>query len=191
MGGLGKTYLLQNVYNFTKDRFEKSIWLSISQSFSISKLQHDIASHLDIKDKIHGVSEQRAEELINAHLKEKKILIVLDDVWKPVNEDNFIERLGLTIGHNFKLVITTRNKEVCRNVKAEIYEMECLSEEESWKLFCIYGFPEYEGNRAPEHLLDVARKVAKECGNLPLAIKTTAASLAGATLPRERNSKLR
>ncbi|GLJ13070.1 hypothetical protein SUGI_0204560 [Cryptomeria japonica] len=79
MGGVGKTYLLQHVYNFTKDRFEKSIWLSISQSFYISKLQHDLACHL-----------------------------------------------------------------------------------------------EYEGNRAPEHLVDVARNIAKECGNLPLAIKATA-----------------
>ncbi|GLJ13077.1 hypothetical protein SUGI_0204730 [Cryptomeria japonica] len=190
MGGVGKTYLLQNFYNFTKDRFEKSIWLSISQSFSISKLQHDLASHLDIKDKIYRVSEQRAEELINFHLKEKRILIVLDDVWKPIKKDNLIERLGLTIGHNCKLVITTRNKDVCRNVMAEIYEMECLSEEDSWKLFCIYGFPEYEGNRAPEHLVDVAHNIVKECGNLPLAIKTTAASLAGFTLQREWNSKL-
>ncbi|GLJ52907.1 hypothetical protein SUGI_1127070 [Cryptomeria japonica] len=190
MGGLGKTYLLQHVYSVVKYRFEKSIWLSISQSFSISKLQNDLASHLNIKDKIQGVSEQRAEELINAHLKEKKIVIVLDDVWKPIKEGNLIKRLGLTIGQNCKLVITTRNREVCRNVKAEIYEMERLSEEDSWKLFCIYGFPEDEGNRAPEHLLDVARNIAKECGNLPLAIKTTAASLAGCRSRREWDSKL-
>ncbi|GLJ23220.1 hypothetical protein SUGI_0439010 [Cryptomeria japonica] len=69
-------------------------------------------------------------------------------------------------------------------------EMESLSEEDSWKLFCIYGFPEYEGNRAPKHLLDAARNIAKECGNLPMAIKTTAASLAGFTLRRKWDSKL-
>ncbi|GLJ52429.1 hypothetical protein SUGI_1115240 [Cryptomeria japonica] len=49
---------------------------------------------------------------------------------------------------------------------------------------------QYEENRAPESLKEVALNIMKECGNLPLAIKTTAASLANTTLPGEWQSKL-
>ncbi|GLJ13104.1 hypothetical protein SUGI_0205220 [Cryptomeria japonica] len=193
MGGVGKTYLLQHVYSVVKNSFEKSIWLSISQSFSIPKLQHDLAWHLGLRKEIvdGDVTEQLAAQLINAHLKENKCLIVLDDVWKPIMEGNLIEKLGLTIDNNCKIVITTRNREVCRNVEAEIYQLECLCEDDSWNLFCIYGFPKCKENRPPEHLVDVARNIVKECGNLPLAIKATAASLASTTLKREWEPKFR
>ncbi|KAH9328304.1 hypothetical protein KI387_000412 [Taxus chinensis] len=193
IGGMGKTYLLQHVYNKTNQRFEISIWLSISQSYSIHNLQYDIAKYIGLrKEIVEGkVSEQVAAQSIHAKLEGKKCLIVLDDVWKPMMEENLIERLGFRIGNNCKIVITTRNKDVCRVVDAEIYEMEYLSEEESWELFCVYGFPHCEANRPPQHIEEVAHNIVEECGKLPLAIKMTASSLSHTTLPREWAVKLR
>ncbi|GLJ52452.1 hypothetical protein SUGI_1115600 [Cryptomeria japonica] len=68
--------------------------------------------------------------------------------------------------------------------------MKFLTVEDSWKLFCAYAFPESEGNRAPDNLEEIARNILKKCGELPLAIKITAASLAKTTLPDDWQSKL-
>ncbi|GLJ14378.1 hypothetical protein SUGI_0232330 [Cryptomeria japonica] len=69
--------------------------------------------------------------------------------------------------------------------------MENLSEEDSWNLFCVYAFPAHGENRVPSHLEEVGRKIVKQCGNLPLAIKTTASSLANTTDLRKWESKRR
>ncbi|GLJ52551.1 hypothetical protein SUGI_1118310 [Cryptomeria japonica] len=67
--------------------------------------------------------------------------------------------------------------------------MEYLTDEESWRLFYAYAFPGCEVNKAPEYLEEVALNIVKECGKLPLAVKTTAASLTNTALPRDWHSK--
>ncbi|GLJ21399.1 hypothetical protein SUGI_0393980 [Cryptomeria japonica] len=193
MGGMGKTHLLQHVYNSVKERYEKSIWLSVSQSYSVSKLQKDLVFQLDkdLHEKGSEVSEQVLAQLINESLQGKRCLLVLDDVWRAGGENDLLARLGLPSGDNnpCKIVVTTRSREVCASLNAQIYEMQYLSDEESWRLFCVYAF---EGKREPEqHLMEeVGRKIVKQCGNLPLAIKTIAASLAKTRMPRDWDSKL-
>ncbi|XP_059073256.1 disease resistance RPP13-like protein 4 [Cryptomeria japonica] len=193
MGGSGKTFLLQNVYKALKSRFDNSIWLSISKSYAVKNLQHDIAFRKGLKKEILDVeiSEETAAELIHDRLQGKKSLIVLDDLWTLSTEDNLLDKLGLPADKDCKVVVTTRNKEVARNSKAHIYEMENLSDEDSWKLFCVYAFLGHGENRVPSHLEEVGRKIVKQCGNLPLAIKTTAASLASTTDLRKWESKRR
>ncbi|GLJ52673.1 hypothetical protein SUGI_1121070 [Cryptomeria japonica] len=180
MGGLGKTFLLQNVYKVAKSKYDHSIWLSISKSYSLKNLQDDIASHIGINSK--SVSEERAAELIHDHLQGKRSLIVLDDLWTLSSENSLLDKLGLPADKDCKIVVTTRNRQVASNSNARIYEMQNLSDEESWMLFCIYAFPNSAGNRAPQHMEEEGRKIVKQCGNLPLAIKTIAASLANTTL---------
>ncbi|GLJ19482.1 hypothetical protein SUGI_0351760 [Cryptomeria japonica] len=193
MGGGGKTFLLQNFFERVKQRYEHSIWLPISQSYSVHKLQCDLASHVgDLEGRVKDVSDERAAELIHASLQGKRSLIVLDDVWRAAREDNIIRRLGLPIGvdSQCKIIVTTRNRVVGQNLDGRIYEMELLSKEESWQLFCAYAFPNYEGNSPLHQLKVVAHEVEKQCGRLPLALKTIGASLCGCTDSSEWNSKL-
>ncbi|GLJ52248.1 hypothetical protein SUGI_1111490 [Cryptomeria japonica] len=195
MGGMGKTYLLQHVYDAQKGRYEKSAWLSVSQFYSLSKLLSDLAFKLDEnlsrRIKESGISEEVAAEEIHSFIQEKRCLIVLDDVWRATREGDLLTRLGIPTGANSqcKILVSTRSREVCVNLHAKIYEMESLTEEDSWKLFCAYAFPQSDGNGAPEYLKEVAMNIVKECGKLPLAIKTTAASLANTTRPGEWQSK--
>ncbi|GLJ37245.1 hypothetical protein SUGI_0755440 [Cryptomeria japonica] len=179
MGGSGKTFLLQNVYKAVKRKYHHSVWLSISKSYSLKNLQRDIAADLDLTREIVNaeVTEKKAAELIHARLKGKKSLIVFDDLWAFFTEDNLIDNLGLPADRDCKVMISTRNEQVALDLSARIYKMEFLSDEESWRLFCAYAFPECEGNRAPPHVKEEGRKIVKQCGNLPLAIKTIAASL--------------
>ncbi|GLJ07399.1 hypothetical protein SUGI_0066120 [Cryptomeria japonica] len=146
MGGLGKTFLLQNFYNRAKSSLE-----------------------------VEG----------------KRSLIVLDDVWTFSYEDNLIDKLGLPAERYSNLVISTRNMEVAESSKARIYNLENLSDEDSWRLFCAYAFPEREGNRPPPEVEEEGRKIVRQCGNLPLAIKTIAASLSTSRHVSEWESKSR
>ncbi|XP_059074852.1 probable disease resistance protein At1g58602 [Cryptomeria japonica] len=188
-GGIGKIFLLQHVFS----RAQKKV----------PKLQSDLASKIHVRD-IGGnevsedgepiislrdvvkerVSEVRAAECIHSHLQRSRSLIVLDDVRRETIQDNLIANLGLPVSDNChcKIVVTNRNREVCRNMNAHIYEMEYLSDEDSWKLFCAYAFANYPPKESLPHLEKIAGDIIKECGKLPLAIKTIAGSLAGKTL---------
>ncbi|GLJ30503.1 hypothetical protein SUGI_0603690 [Cryptomeria japonica] len=187
MGGIGKTYLLQNVYSKAKERYEDSIWLSVSQAYSISKLQCDIASDLGLS--LDRLSEPKAAEKIHESLQGKRCLVVLDDVWRASREEDFLTKLGLPSGNinsQCKIVVTTRSKVVSTNLKAQMNEMKHMSDEESWRLFCVYAFGGFEENIEPQQQLlkEVGRKIVKQCGNLPLAVKTIAASLANKSLDK-------
>ncbi|GLJ19630.1 hypothetical protein SUGI_0355530 [Cryptomeria japonica] len=76
-------------------------------------------------------------------------------------------------------------------MRARVYEMRNLSEDESWNLFCLFAFPDFEGNKPPEQLESLARRILEKCGRLPLAVKTVAASMASCSDLRDWESKLR
>ncbi|GLJ21082.1 hypothetical protein SUGI_0385230 [Cryptomeria japonica] len=63
MGGISKSYLLQHVYNKVKERYHKSIWLSISQSYSIFTLKCNIASHIGLAQQIRSVGISKRKEI--------------------------------------------------------------------------------------------------------------------------------
>ncbi|XP_057873206.2 putative disease resistance protein RGA3 [Cryptomeria japonica] len=69
--------------------------------------------------------------------------------------------------------------------------MSYLSDEHSWRLFCVTAFPDGVGNRILKDMGEEGRKIVKQCGNLPLAIKTIAASLANTRHPNKWELKHR
>ncbi|KAH9319368.1 hypothetical protein KI387_021137 [Taxus chinensis] len=146
---------------------------------------------MKIDEVVNGrVSELQAKQLIYGRLESTRSLIVLDDVWRASREDDLISTLGLPIG-NCKIVVTTRSRDVCRNMNAHVYDMKHLSKEESWELFCAFAFSDCDQNLPPHHLEQIAFQIEEECKRLSLAVKTVAASLTGKTLSRDWESKLR
>ncbi|GLJ34966.1 hypothetical protein SUGI_0703660 [Cryptomeria japonica] len=187
MGGAGKTFLLKNAFKKIRARYTHSIWLSISQAYSIKKLQLDLMKTLNVE--VNNVTEDDAARLIHDALGGTKSLIVLDDVWRVDREKNIMTRLGLPVGpeSQCKVVVTTRNRQICDNLGALPYDMELLSEQESWKLFCAHAFPD---EPVPDQLQAIASQVEKECGRLPLALKITGASLSRCTELKKWEFKL-
>ncbi|GLJ20159.1 hypothetical protein SUGI_0365910 [Cryptomeria japonica] len=193
MGGVGKTFLMQNVYKRIKVKFQESIWLSISQTYTLKKLQADMASEINLNEVINGqLSEVQAAKLIYERLQSTSSLVVLDDVWRATGEDDLISALGLPTGNDSrcKIVVTTRSRHVSNNMNARVYDVHPLSQQESWELFCAFAFPDSQKNQPPQQLAGIAREVEGECGRLPLAVKTVAASLAGKRLSRDWETKL-
>ncbi|GLJ19566.1 hypothetical protein SUGI_0353610 [Cryptomeria japonica] len=189
MGGLGKTFLLQHVYGGNKHEYDHSAWVSVSQTCSLRALQGDLAFQIDLKIEA-SISEVVVSDLIHDKLHGKKCLIVLDDVWKSSVQGDMIQRLGLPTARNkqCKIVVSTRDKDVAAKMRARIYEMQHLSEEDSWNLFCLFAFPDCEGNRPPKQLERLAHQIVEKCGTLPLAVKTVGASMASCS---DWQSKLR
>ncbi|GLJ21075.1 hypothetical protein SUGI_0385090 [Cryptomeria japonica] len=150
----------------------------------------DIASYLSLGQQIknEGVSQERPAELIHENIKGKRYLVVLDDVWEA--REDILCNLGLLTGNNghCKILLSKRNREVCTILNAHIYEMQCLSEKESWCLFCFNAF---NRNKEPNHQLEeVGREILKQCRNLPLAIEMATTSLPKTTMPRDSEPKL-
>ncbi|GLJ19683.1 hypothetical protein SUGI_0356570 [Cryptomeria japonica] len=191
MGGLGKTFLVQHVFNRSKHRYECYARISVSQTYSLRKLQCDLAFQMNFQID-SSISDWLAAEFIHGKLDGRRCLIVLDDVWRTSVEGNLISRLGLPTGSNSQciIVVTTRSRDVAQNLNAHIYEMPHLSEDDSWNLFCQFAFRDREGNRPPEQLERLAHQIVQECGRLPLALRTVAASMARSSLTSDWDAKL-
>ncbi|XP_059063201.1 disease resistance RPP13-like protein 4 [Cryptomeria japonica] len=187
MGGLGKTLLLTQVFQRARENFEIWAWLTISQNYSVKQVQERLGRELKLPD-MTSLSVEEARNCIFHHLKGRRSLIVLDDVW---NGRHLLHFLGVPEEDCCKIVISTRNRKVVEGMREDykMCAMPHLSDQNSWKLFCLYAFPQHDGF-PPEELRDVAEKIARKCANLPLAIKTVAASMATKLLPSEWNDVL-
>ena len=117
---------------------------------------------------------------INKILRQKKFLIILDDV----DDDDQIETLlGQFEGFAFqsRIILTTRNKRLLANpgLSTYDYEVEELDEDEAIEIFCEHAFP---SNEVPEDYLELVKKAISYAKGLPLALKVMGRKLCGKAL---------
>ncbi|KAL4272545.1 hypothetical protein GQ457_13G004890 [Hibiscus cannabinus] len=175
MGGVGKTTLVTQVGKRAKELKFKVIKVVVSQTPSIGDIQNKIADFLNLNFK-KTTKEGKAEELWLRLKKEKKVLIILDDVWKEID----LKEIGLPLheeGKGCKIILTTRNKLVCNAMKCEPeVPIDVLDHDEAWALFRMNANLD---ERVSKEIMQEAVKVAKECKGLPIAIVTLARALKG------------
>uniref|UniRef100_A0A6N2M2G8 Uncharacterized protein n=1 Tax=Salix viminalis TaxID=40686 RepID=A0A6N2M2G8_SALVM len=178
MGGAGKTIMVKHIYNKllqNRNIYPHVYWVTVSQDFSIHKLQNTIAKHIQLSFS-NEVEElgQRAAELSQELMKKQRWILVLDDLWKSFD----IHKVGIPAPlKGCKLLITTRSETVCREMDSTNYvRVNPLSNEEAWTLFM-----EVHGHDRPlsPQVEQVARDITKECAGLPLGIKTIAGTMKG------------
>ncbi|XP_068340049.1 putative disease resistance protein RGA1 [Pyrus communis] len=191
MGGLGKTTLAKLVYNDTRviRNFELRIWQYVSPlDFDIARLTKEILSSV-LGTNISGeLSMNQLQEKLRDALKDKKFLLVLDDVW---NEDaykwgEFRDLLveGAKLGS--KILVTTRDVSVASimgTVPTNIY-LQNLSEEDCMSLFVKCAFKEGEEREHP-NLFEIGKDIVGKCGGVPLAVKILGCQLYSKTDERE------
>ncbi|XP_011036274.1 PREDICTED: probable disease resistance protein At4g27220 [Populus euphratica] len=194
MGGVGKTTILQHIYNELLQRLDicdHVWWVTVSQDFSIKRLQNFIAKHLDL-DLLREVDDlHRAAKLSKELMNKQKWILILDDLW-----NNFeLQKVGIPVPlKGCKQNLTPRSETVCHRMACQYkIKVKPLSEGEAWALFmeklgCDIAL-------SPE----VAKAVARECAGLPLGISIVAGSLKGVddlhewrnTLKKLRESEFR
>ncbi|KAL8517961.1 hypothetical protein ACS0TY_009310 [Phlomoides rotata] len=178
MGGVGKTTLAQKIKNIAmkENVFGESVMVVVSQHVDEKKIQGEIAEKLKLELEETSLSG-RAQRLLRRLRGGKRILIVLDDVWKPLK----LEELGIPCESGTEgctILLTSRNRSVFTSMdvaEANILGMEILTEEEAWSMF-----NEKLGTcRVDDEIQfsSLAREIANECKCLPLALVSVAGAL--------------
>ncbi|KAL0915378.1 hypothetical protein M5K25_015790 [Dendrobium thyrsiflorum] len=191
MGGVGKTTLLkllnQKLHHLadagtTPPMFDHVIFAEASKDHELGKLQHDISLSLGLTQDCD--STKQAMEIMN-FLKNKSFLLLLDDLWKPVIlADLGIPKPPENRTKKQKVVFTTRLEGVCGQMQAgRTMKVECLNEEEAWRLF--QDKVGEETLQAHARIPQLAPVVAKECGGLPLALVVIGSAMSKKKTPRE------
>jgi len=195
MGGTGKTTLAKEVGKELKQskQFTYVIDTTVSLSPDIRKIQDDIAGPLGLKfddcsesDRPRKLWSRLTNEGKIDQTKEKKILLILDDVWDVIDFD----KIGIPDNHkDCRILVTTRNLSVCNRLGSnKTIQLKVLSDEEAWTMFQRYaGLKEM----SPKILLDKGCKIANECKGLPIAIAVIASSLKGIQHPEEWDGALK
>ncbi|KAF5197405.1 Disease resistance rpp13-like protein [Thalictrum thalictroides] len=174
MGGLGKTTTAQSVYNDkeVEDHFEKRMWVSVSQTFTVEQIMRSLLKNLGDG----SVTDDKDELLrkIHQYLQGKRYLIVMDDVWSK--DYSWWHRVseGLPRGNGSSVIITTRIEEVARKMgvtEERTHSPKFLSEANSWKLFRKISFADTAGECTHPELESVGKEIVQKCKGLPLAIK--------------------
>ncbi|XP_022641643.1 probable disease resistance protein At1g12280 [Vigna radiata var. radiata] len=183
MGGTGKTTLAKEVGKELKKSkcFNQVIDTTISNTPDIKKIQDDIAGPLGLSLKGYTESE-RPRKLMDRLTNGDKILVILDDVWGDIS----FEEIGIPFKDNHKncrILVTTRDIRVCNKMECEkIIQLDILPEEEGWILFQKHAAL---SDKSSKSILDIGRKISKECKGLPIAIVVIARSLKGQTRKKE------
>ncbi|THG07179.1 hypothetical protein TEA_003701 [Camellia sinensis var. sinensis] len=144
MGGIGKTTLAKKVYDSQEvvAHFNCKAWITVSQSYKPEELLKKMIKQLSGNNVL---PDEGIESLINklrGYLSEKRHAIVFDDVATFCKETS--------VDH--------------------VHELEALSEEKAWELFCKKTFQlDFEGHCPPE-LEEVSHAIVRKCQGLPLAI---------------------
>ncbi|XP_062201072.1 disease resistance protein RGA5-like [Phragmites australis] len=184
VGGLGKTTVANLVYERLRGQFKCQAFVSVSLKPNMKQILSSILRQVS-KDKCTNAGEKEPSDLIKSireFLNDKRYFIVIDDVW---NDEawKFIKSALIDNNLGSKVIVTTRNVGVANlcSVDGAKYELDPLSDADSKRLLCKRIFNEVEGIHS--ELEEVAKKILKKCGGVPLAIITIASMLA--SLPNQ------
>ncbi|KAM5575116.1 putative disease resistance protein RGA3 [Rosa sericea] len=179
MGGLGKTTLTQLVFEDARVQahFDIKAWVCVSDPFDVIKIAKEILELVSRKSQNSSNVLQKLLEDIKIHIKDKKILLVLDDVW--TEDQTKWESLSLpvlmqTCSEGSRILVTTRKQEVAQMMRAtsDMITLGKLSHLDSLKLFNSIAFLDREEDKSNKGFGDIAEKIVRKCDGLPLVLKT-------------------
>ncbi|XXG41137.1 hypothetical protein AAC387_Pa01g1671 [Persea americana] len=175
MGGLGKTTLAQLAYNdeHVVEHFGVRSWVYVSQDFDLIKLSNAIAESVVPGSSPHLTNLDAIQVSIKEALKEKRFLLVLDDVWTEDFDDWHKLRAPLMFGaRGSRILVTTRSKRVSSNMgTVPTHFLQGLSDDDCWSLFQRRAFVDEDSDAHPD-LVKIGKKIVNKCKGLPLAVKT-------------------
>ncbi|XP_020596841.1 putative disease resistance protein RGA4 [Phalaenopsis equestris] len=176
-GGMGKTTLLQHIYEDLKEKFELKMWVCVSNDFDAKKVIADMLECLK-KERPRLDSLAAFQESLKFEVQFKKFLLVLDDIWEEDMSkwENVLS--PLTRGSfGSKILITTRMDTVASAIakviktKMKTLRIKGLEEHVCLKLLNTHAFAGVENLGAHKKLTDIASSIVKKLSGSPLAAK--------------------
>ncbi|KAA8525213.1 hypothetical protein F0562_006923 [Nyssa sinensis] len=191
MGGVGKTTLANEVFWRVQSQFNLKLWIRLSQKLN----PEDVDSRIEIVRKIlepfkETTNHASLDDLLHAlydNLRDRRYLIVLDNVW---HESNWYANLnsllqmdgagnssnlsnGLPKGSGGAIIVTSRLKKVAHGMVGEhnlVQLHPTLDEESCWSIFMdSIRRKSYIFSRNIGAMKRMKEEIVDNCGGLPLA----------------------
>ncbi|KAJ0860699.1 putative P-loop containing nucleoside triphosphate hydrolase, leucine-rich repeat domain superfamily [Helianthus annuus] len=173
MGGVGKTTLARILYNDTRviDHFELMIWVCVSDVFDIFKISETMYQSVATENK-QFKDINLLQTALREQLKDKRFLLVLDDVWNENYDDweNLVRPFhsGAT---GSRVIMTTRKQQLLKKIGfSHLDHLESLSHEDALSLLALHAL-DVDNFDSHTTLKPQAEGIVKKCGGLPLALK--------------------
>jgi WD40 repeat protein len=172
MGGVGKSVLaaaLAQVPDVRRSFQDGIYWIAVGRNANTLRTltRAGLAVGDDFVDRYTGVTDARL--LLGKALAKKNCLLVLDDVW----EVDVAEALHTAAGKNVRIILTGRKRNLFASVGVHEVPVDELSRNEALRL--LADWTEVPRDNLPPE----AAEIAKECGNLPLALTMLGATIRG------------
>ena len=150
------------------------MWVCVSENFDLKRLITEILKY-EIGTIDGSLSLNQWQEKLREFLKDKKYLLVLDDIWN-VDSNKWTELKNLLTGgcSGSKIIVTTQNGLVATIMSTgDIHHLNVLSTEDCLSLFVELAFKEQEEKNNP-NLLKIGEIIVRKCKGVPLAVSTLA-----------------
>ncbi|XP_020583441.1 disease resistance protein RGA2-like [Phalaenopsis equestris] len=176
-GCMGKTTLLQHIYEDLKEEFELKMWVCVSNHFDAKKVIADMLECLN-KERPRLESLAAFQESLKAVVQSKRFLLVLDDIWEEDMSkwENVLCPLVYG-GLGSKILLTTRMDSVASEIakvikkKMESLRIKGLEEDVCLKLLNTHAFLGVANLGSHKKLIDIASSIVKKLSGSPLAAK--------------------
>ncbi|XP_020966145.1 TMV resistance protein N-like isoform X2 [Arachis ipaensis] len=171
MGGIGKSTIAQALFNKYSSQYEGSCFLSNSRELENPCLS-DICSRLLsqlLNQDLHTTNIGVLDPRILSKLKQKRALIVLDDVVDSPIATDLVPGLRTCLCSGSIVILTTRDRSVLTSGGVEqIHEIKQMSNGDSYKLFSQYAFSDPHPKAGYGEL---TARVIDYANGIPLALK--------------------
>ncbi|CAL4981442.1 unnamed protein product [Urochloa decumbens] len=167
-GGIGKTTLAKLVFSDALFNDYSRVWVYVSQAFDLKKIGNSIISQVS-----NGDTNITEKQMINKRLQEllagKKILVVLDDMWRDNNNQSQLEdlRAMLRVGKGNKVVVivTTRDEGIAKELcTIQPHKLAPLTDGMCWTI--IKKKSAFDSKDSKEQLELIGRDIAMKCGGI-------------------------
>ncbi|KAJ3676154.1 hypothetical protein LUZ60_003566 [Juncus effusus] len=178
MAGIGKTTLAQHVYQeeIVQSNFDLKIWVWVSQQSGVIGVARKIVQ--SIENVTRNVYElEPLHRTIVGHLKGKKFLLVLDDMWdEDLNNWNNLQAPFNGGEKGSKVIVTTRSIRVSQMFGQKRFHLSCLSDDICWLICSERAFFGRQTNLDP-NMVEIGKTAVARCKGLPLAAEAIGAAL--------------
>ncbi len=174
-GGIGKTTIVRVVFDSFSNQFEGSSFLhnvrEATERRGLVPLQEQLLSDILMERDIRISDWKEGVHLTRRKLRNKKILLVLDDVY-DLDCLKTLACMRDCCGPGSRIIITTRDQHLLLSQKVDkIYEPKELSSEEALRLFSLKCF---HNEHPPEVYMEMSNHFVNYAHGLPLALQVLA-----------------
>ncbi|KAH6805061.1 hypothetical protein C2S51_029892 [Perilla frutescens var. frutescens] len=170
MPGLGKTTLAWKIYRNQQIQFDFPvlIWVYVSQDFNMREVFLTILKKFTDRD-MSNLDDQDLTRQVRSCLEKGRFLLFMDDVW-TIEDWTVINSVLPKNNKLGKVLITSRHAGVAAqaNCNREPHQLRFLNFDESWELLQLEVFG--RNNGCPQELEGLGKKIADQCGGVPLAV---------------------